>query len=484
MPVDPRTPVVVGRAQIVGPTPDVDAPTDAVSLMRQATEVALADAGAHGTDVDTVGVVGGLFGDPNPAATIAAEIGAARAHTILTTWGGNTPVALLGELGQRIVDGHVDLAVFVGGEANHTRDALRRAGREIPKREPIDTPAPEVWGKQLQMGNAETVERGGEMPRNTYAVFQSALRAAAGTSLDEARDSIAALWAGYSDVAAANPDLNVKAMDAEAIRNPFPSNRMVSWPYTKAMCANNRVDHAAALVVCSAGTADKLGFPRDQQVYLHETIIATDTNTFIDRERIDIIPGIDAAAVALTERWGPLDRFGHVDLYGCFPSIVQYTANALGLRPGRPLTVTGGLGFMGAPLNFAAGQSLVAMVRALRADPGSYGLVQGNGGHAAKHAFAVLSTDPPEVLPTVTTLDLDKPLVPIAPPDASGNATIEGLTVEFDHAGPSRAVAVCRLHSGEGRLWVTSTDATVMDAAITRELVGAPAVIAAGEFRF
>ncbi|MDG2114458.1 MAG: hypothetical protein P8N02_17825, partial [Actinomycetota bacterium] len=101
MSLDPRTPVIIGRAQIVGPTPDVDAPTDAVSLMRQATESALVDAGANGTDVDTIGVVGGLFGDPNPAATIAAEVGAAQAHTILTTWGGNTPVAFLGELGQR-----------------------------------------------------------------------------------------------------------------------------------------------------------------------------------------------------------------------------------------------------------------------------------------------------------------------------------------------------------------------------------------------
>ena len=482
MSLDPRTPVIIGRAQIVGPTPDVDAPTDAVSLMRQATEAALADAGANGTDVDTIGVVGGLFGDPNPAATIAAEVGAAQAHTILTTWGGNTPVAFLGELGQRIVDGHIDLAVFVGGEANHTRDALRRADRELPKRKPIDAPRAEVWGKKLQMGSAETVERGGELPRNTYAVFQSALRAAAGASLDEARDSVAALWAGYSDVAAANPDIEVEAMDAEAIRNPVPSNRMVSWPYTKAMCANNRVDHAAALVVCSTGTADELGVPDDQRVYLHETVIANDTDTFIDRERIDVIPGIDAAAVALTERWGPLDRFGHIDLYGCFPSIVQYTANALSLRPERPLTVTGGLGFMGAPLNFAAGQSLVGMVRALRTDPGSYGLVQGNGGHAAKHAFAVLSTDPPEVLPEVTTLDLDTPVVATASPNASGNATIEGLTVEFDHAGPNRAVAVCRLDGGGGRLWVTSTDATVMDAAITRELVGAPAVVVAGEF--
>ena len=37
--------------------------------------------------------------------------------------------------------------------------------------------------------------------------------------------------------------------------------------------------------------------------------------------------------------------------------MVAYTAEAMGLDPGRELTVAGGLGFMGAPLNFAAGQA-------------------------------------------------------------------------------------------------------------------------------
>lgn len=480
--VDPRTPVIVGRAQIVGPAPDIDRPVEAITLMKHAAAEALADAGIEGESVDTIGVVGGLFRDPNPAASIAGFVGAADAHTILTTWGGNTPVAFLGELGRRVVEGTVDVAVFAGGEANHTRDALRKAGRETPRHEPTDAPEPEAWGASLKMGTAETVERGGEMPRNTYAVFESALRASAGLSLDDARDRAADLWAGYSAAAATNPDLDVDALDAVSIRNPVATNRMVSWPYTKAMCANNRVDQAGALVVCSAARADELGVPDDQRVYLHDTVIANDTETFLNRERVDVVPGIDAAADALVDRWGAIDEFGHVDLYGCFPSIVQYTAHALELRPGRPLTVTGGLGFMGAPLNFAAGQSLIGMVRTLRDDPGSFGLVQGNGGHAAKHAFAVMSTTPPEQLPSVTTLDLDQPVVPEAAPDAHGNATIEGVTVEFDHAGPTRAVAVCRLDGG-GRLWANSADADVMNAAISRELVGTSAVVSEGEFR-
>ena len=36
--------------------------------------------------------------------------------------------------------------------------------------------------------------------------------------------------------------------------------------------------------------------------------------------------------------------------------MVAYTAEAMGLDPGRELTVAGGLGFMGAPLNSPPGK--------------------------------------------------------------------------------------------------------------------------------
>ena len=49
-----------------------------------------------------------------------------------------------------------------------------------------------------------------------------------------------------------------------------------------------------------------------------------------------------------------VDQLGPVDLYSCFPSVVQIAAAELGLPvddPARPLTVTGGLTFGGGPGN-------------------------------------------------------------------------------------------------------------------------------------
>ena len=483
MPVPPRTPVLVGRSQIIGPPPNVDDPITVDTLMADAARAALADASIDGADVDLVGVVKGLYRHPNMGQAIARTIGAPDAHTVATTWGGNTPIAFVGELGDRVARGEVDVALMLGGEANATRDAVRRVGGEAPHPAAAsDLDEPETWGPPLVMADPADRDRGGELPINTYAVFESALRAAEHESLDESRDRAAALWAGYAAVAAANPDLAPHdPMTAEQIRTPSPSNRMVSWPYTKAMCANNRVDHAAGLVVTCHEVAERLGVPAEHRVYFHDLLTASDTDSFLTRASIDEVPALAAATKDLRDRWNPATEIAHVDLYGCFPSIVRYTAAGLGLDTDRPLTVSGGLGFMGAPLNYAAGQSLVAMVRTLREDPGSFGLVQGNGGHAAKHAFGVFGTQPPDVEVRTRSLPAAEPDRPAAPSDASGPATLDGITIEYDRTGPQRAVAICRFPDG-GRLWANSTDPEVLDAAIERELVGASVRVEAGIF--
>ncbi|MEM8704880.1 MAG: hypothetical protein AAGE98_00370 [Actinomycetota bacterium] len=484
MPVPPRTPVIIGRSQIVETAPDLDDPTDPIRLMTAAAREAVADAGVDPAEVDLIGVVAGLFRHPNPGRAIGDAVGVpVSAESVLTTWGGNTPIAFVGELGDRLARGEASMIVMAGGESGLTRAALRKADRPKPATM-LDSPIeqPSSWGAELTMGANTDVVRGGELPRNTYAVFDSALRAKAGESLDQARDRAAELWEGYSSVAAANPDLDVEAMSADAIRNPGPGNRMVAWPYTKAMCANNTVDHGGALVLTTHERAETLGVPADQRVYLRDVVTTADSDTFLTRADVAEVPALDGAAAALRDRWGDLGELDHIDLYGCFPSMVAYTADAMGLDPSRELTVAGGLGFMGAPLNFAAGQALIAMVRRLRENPGSMGLVQGNGGHATKHAFGVFSTTPPDDLVLTRSTPSVGDQIPRADDDAAGSAVIDGITVEYEHDGPSRAVAICRFEDGSGRLWATSSDPDVLDAAVTKELVGTPVTVADGVF--
>ena len=133
MPVPARTPVIVGRAQIVDTEPDLDNPTDPIQLMTRAAAAAVADAGIDASSIDLVGVVAGLFRHPNPGRAIGDAIGIpASATSVLTTWGGNTPIAFVGELGDRLARGEADMIVMVGGETGLTRAALRKAGLPSP----------------------------------------------------------------------------------------------------------------------------------------------------------------------------------------------------------------------------------------------------------------------------------------------------------------------------------------------------------------
>ncbi len=488
MTLDPRTPVIIGVAQVshrpTGSDP-ADAP-DPIDLMSDAVQEAGADTGLDPAavlgSVDTIAVVGGLWRHKNPAALVADQLELAPSvRCVLTTFGGNLPIASLHTLAERIQAGAVDLAVLAGGEANLTRRALAARGEKPRVRDEPRADDVEHWGPPLDMGDTTAMERGGETPRNSYAILDSAIRARRGETLDQARDRAAQLWEGYAAVAATNPHAADRSgPDAAAIREPADGNRMVSWPYTKAMCANNTVDQAAAIIVCSTARADELGVPTDRRVYPRLCVNAEDTPTILDRARLDVVPGLGATASAVIEELGSVDVIDHIDLYSCFPSIVTLTTDALGIDTDRPLTTTGGLAFAGAPLNFAAGQGLVGMVRTLREDPGTIGVVQGNGGHATKHSFGVYSTTPPSRPHHVRDLGRVGDATPIAAPDREGDATIAGITVEYGHGGPERAIAVVEFDDG-ARAWTVSSDQELMRLVTVEETVGRRVRVDGGE---
>src|SRR4029077_5255804 len=92
-----------------------------------------------------------------------------------------------------------------------------------------------------------------------------------------------------------------------------------------------------------------------------------------------------------------VDDIAYFDLYSCFPSAVQIAMREIGLTDlARPLTVTGGLGFAGGPVNNYPTHAIARMVEVLRGDPGSYGLTTALGWYVTKHPAAVWSTRPPD----------------------------------------------------------------------------------------
>lgn len=209
-------------------------------------------------------------------------------------------------------------------------------------------------------------------------------------------------------------------------------------------------------------------------MYLHAATEANDSSFLSTRADFHRSPGMRIAggrALALAGR--TIDRIEHFDLYSCFPSAVQVAASELGIPEGRPLTVTGGLTFGGGPLNSYTLHAIARMVEVLRADRGSTGLVSGNGGWLAKHAFGIYSTEPPREGFRYENLQAEVDAEPLreALIDWDGPVTIEAYTVAHRKGVPRIAHVACLTDDGR-RTWGRVDDPRVMEAMMREEFCG------------
>jgi acetyl-CoA C-acetyltransferase len=476
--LDPRTPVIVGVGQVEQRVDDPTQALEPVALLADAARKTADDAGAADLlgALDTFAVIRIISQRyTDPAALVAAEVGAAPARTIHTDDGGNFPQSLLNRACREILAGTSDGWLIGGGEAWRSRTA----GREHwPAQDPTATPTESIANPQ-QLGHPGEWARKIFMPIEIYPLFDNALRAREGWSIDEHRDRLAQLWSGFSEVAAANPHAWIREAYSPAdLRDPTPENRMVGFPYTKRMNANNAVEQAAAFVVTSVGRARDLGIASDRWVFPWTGTDAHDHWFVSERADLAEAPAIRIAGRRALELAGVgVDDLAHVDVYSCFPSAVQIAAKEIGLGTDRPLTVTGGLSFAGGPWNNYVTHSIATMVERLRDDAGSLGLVTANGGFLTKHAFGVFSTTPPpqafrhaDVQAAVDALPKRSLCEEVGSDD--GPVTVETATVMHDRDGaPERAIVATLLADGR-RAWGSSTEPAVLERFLTVETHG------------
>ncbi len=148
MPVDPRTPVIVGVGQFTERIDDPDyRGMSAVDLATEGVRAALADTGADTSAVaQAIEVFVGLrqfeictpFGKPplgcsdNYVRSVARRVGADPARAVLEPIGGNGPQKLVTEFAGAIAAGDIEVALILGSENGSTLKYLcaprRQAG--------------------------------------------------------------------------------------------------------------------------------------------------------------------------------------------------------------------------------------------------------------------------------------------------------------------------------------------------------------------
>ena len=478
------TPVLVGIAQIGQCADDPATAEEPLDLMIRATRAAARDAGAPAllTDASAVRVIRGMWPYENPARAVAEAIGNSAAETGVSFWSGTAVHHLLCVSALEIQRGTHQTVILTGAECGDTQAKARRAGIDLAWREVPGRPDRTI-GVELRMRHRAEAARGIVNPVQMYPMFENAIRHARGETIDAHIERISRLWAGFSQVAAENPNAWMRESKTPLdIRTPGPDNRPVSFPYTKLMNSNEKVDQGAALILTSTDVARRLGVPRSKWVFPWASTETHDTYAVSHRDNLHSAPGLGIAGSRCLEL-ADLDiaDIDHVDLYSCFPSAVQVAAAELGLDPNKPLTVTGGMAFAGGPLNNYAMHGIARMAEVLRDSAGDMGLVTGNGGFLTKHAFAVFSCEPPtrayghdepqERVDAMPTCELAE--------SARGSAEIESYTVMFGRDGPTIGLAACLLPDGR-RAWANTRDAEVLDAMVTEEFCGRQAHIDIG----
>ena len=491
MPTDPRTPVIVGVAQLTrrpGRENDPGAADEPTELMAQVLRAAAADAlGGSSTGQDLLSgaqslrVVAPLsWKYPDPAALVARRLGISPAEHGLTVVGGNGPQVVIDATAEAIRHGDLDVALVCGAEAMYTRvTATRRSVVLAWARQDDAAPPPIMFGTDRTPVTETERARGLDRPVHVYPLIDTALRIARREGVAGHRERIARLWARFADAATANRHAwSTGTLTADSIAEPGPGNRMVAFPYTKHMCANMQVDQAAALVVCSIDAARRAGVPEERWVFPLAGAEAHDEWYLSHRPDLCSSPALHQAARAGLAAAGlAVDDVEIVDLYSCFPSAVEVAATEIGLPlddDARPLTVTGGLGFAGGPGNNYVTHSVASVVDALRQRPGAVGMVTGLGWYLTKHAVGLYGTKPPaggfRRIDCQAAADAETAARPWpeaahagAPScgprrsvdDAAGPAAIEAYTVVFRRDGtPEKAIVACLLPDGT-RTWAT-----------------------------
>jgi acetyl-CoA C-acetyltransferase len=472
-----RIPVIIGVGQINDRPAGPEQGLDSFGLMLAALSAAESDAGHPLLGrIDWLGVEDQIaFPEPEIHERLAAALPAMPRQRIRTHHpGGEGPIELINQAALAIARGEASVAAATGGEAMRT--AGQRAKAAAARGEPAK---PDILGAAAEaLATPLALRYRLVNPIDVYPLYEHATRAAWGQTLAEAQAESGAIWAGMSEVAAANPHAWLRQpRKAEEITAAGDDNRMVSFPYTKLMVANNAVNQGAAVILASLEVARELGLAEERLVYVGRGAAASESEDYLRRESYS---GSASLATSLTSALA----FNHiepsaldmVELYSCFPCVPKMARRVLGWPLLWPHSVYGGLTFGGGPIGNCMMHAAAAMTERLRAGAASgSGLILANGGFATHNHAIVLTRRPPEDIDLAAdynvqaAADATRGQIPDLLDSYSGPGRIESYMIPFDrNGGPHHATIVARTPAGQRFIaHVPASDQPMLDRLIS-----------------
>ena len=500
--MEDSTPILVGAGQFTEKDVPPEQAQPPMGIAEAAAAAALVDSGigselaAH---IDTVFAIR-IFPDStnrprlqipfgraeNPPRAIARRIGANPVNAVYGNVGGNTPQKYINEIAERISEGDIAVALIAGSEAIKTAQRALRNHITLDWQE-HDPGSQEDRGLGEKLMTPHEFAHGIGIPIQTYPLFENALRAKQGNSLEQHMLQMGQLFQKFSEVAADNPySYYGVRRSAEELTTVSPENRLICYPYPKWMNAMDAVNQGAAVIMTSVAKARELGIAQSKWVFLHGCAEANEKLMVSERVNYSSAPALGLNAhKALAMAGKSVDDMAYFDFYSCFPSAVEIACNELGLSYDDPrgLTVTGGLPFFGGPGNNYTLHGVATMLPLLRANPIQYGLVTANGGYLSKHATGVYSASPYQgrwqrEKPSSYQVEIDSIQSPPFTETPAGEATIETYTVCYNRGVPEKSIVIGRLDSSGHRFVAnTPTDPALLQEMANKEQIGRPGTV-------
>ena len=225
-----RTPVLVGAGVTHRRCADPTQALEPVALMVAAVEEAARDAGTRRilAEADSIRVPRGFWEYSDPGRLIADAVGATRASTVLAEIG-ILQQTLLSDACSAIASGAARIVIVAGGEAKYRSLRASITGVTLADTQQTDAVPDTIQRPHESLWHDIEPARGLVMPVQFFSVIDSAMRYRDGQTLDEHRDAISEMWSAMSQVAVANPHVDLDApIAAEEIRNATDANPMLS----------------------------------------------------------------------------------------------------------------------------------------------------------------------------------------------------------------------------------------------------------------
>jgi acetyl-CoA acetyltransferase len=441
LPAD-RTPVIIGVGEVIDRPADPMLAMEPLALMEAAVRAADADAGGGFLGrIDSIDVIHQIsWRYDRVAQRLSDRLGINPARAVYGHPGGETPTTRMHDAAMRIMNGNSLVAVVTGGEASHAVAKARAAKLELPWTPRAERPENIIVAGTYMSSTA--MRHGIASPIYIYPIYENAAVHGWGQTPAQAREESGQIWAAMSQVAAQNPySWSKQAFSADEITMPTPDNRMVAWPYTKRMSANNAVNKGAAVILTNLALARAASIAEDRIVYIHGGFAAGEPLDYLDRDQYRHCTSQEAVLQAAM-RLAPTGGFDRHELYSCFPIVPKMARRVLGLSVDAPMTVTGGLSFNGAAFNSYMTQATCAMVRSLRETPSEGALLYGQGGALMnQHHALVVGSGPPDPASLMMPRDVQDEAnarrvpVPTVDPTYAGPATVESFSFVVDRDG-------------------------------------------------